>query len=72
MGKSDDLEMSDLSEPDAEPEVETGRLPERELEEIDKRFQTVEGQIAVALTKAADLTERMSNLSGKEEKLLKR
>ena len=68
LGKSDDLEMSDLSEPDAEPEEEMGRLPERELMALDQRLQTIEGQISLGLSKLADMTEQIYELENKEDK----
>ena len=54
----EELEMSDIE----------GRLPERELVAIDQRFQTIEGQISVAVSKAANLTEQIQQLDAKEDK----
>jgi hypothetical protein len=44
------------------------RLPERELEAIDRRFQTIEGQVQIATSKVGEITTQIIELENIEEK----
>lgn len=52
-----------LTEFDAE---NPDRLPERDLEAIDKRFQTIEGQIQIATSKVGEISLEISELEKQE------
>ena len=60
--EGDDLEMEEFSREHPD------RLPERELEAIDQRFQTIEGQIAIATSKAGDITTQILELEQKSDR----
>ncbi len=51
-----------------EMDKQEGRLPERELVAIDQRFQTLEGQIQIASSKAVEVREKIKVLDGKADK----
>ena len=58
----DDMEMTEF---DAE---HPHRLPEREIEAIDKRFQTIEGQLQIATSKVGEITTQIVDLENKQDK----
>lgn len=59
------IQMAEMSDADAERE---GLLPYREIVGIDKSFKTIEGQIQLAVAKAADAVDQIKLLEDKENK----